>query len=164
MYPLVLVVGHCNQVEIVLVLGFLREVGAICRWIKFRFMARVQEALFDSPQLQFVADSLRRVKDRFEQMRIAREDVADWAGLKKAQRKVVETFMQTKTFPAHMPHKSSRLKRSPAQPGLPGDNFAPLEPFLSLGTATCPNSFFPEILQDLQLQFLQELMCYDNAG
>ena len=36
----------------------------------------MQESLFDNPRFQFVADTLRRVKDRFEQVRIAREDVA----------------------------------------------------------------------------------------
>lgn len=34
------------------------------------------EILFDNPRFQFVAESLRRVKDRFEQMRIVRQDVA----------------------------------------------------------------------------------------
>ena len=38
--------------------------------------AGVQESLFDNPRFQFVADTLRRVKDRFEQVRIARDDVA----------------------------------------------------------------------------------------
>ncbi len=39
-------------------------------------MSGVQESLFDSTRFQFVAETLRRVKDRFEQVRIAREDVA----------------------------------------------------------------------------------------
>jgi hypothetical protein len=38
-------------------------------------MAGVQEAIFDSPRFAFVADSIRRVKDRFEQILIARSDV-----------------------------------------------------------------------------------------
>ena len=38
-------------------------------------MAGVQEAIFDSPRFSFVANSLRRVKDRFEQVLIARKDV-----------------------------------------------------------------------------------------
>ncbi|BCX81143.1 hypothetical protein MIT9_P0721 [Methylomarinovum caldicuralii] len=33
------------------------------------------EAIFDSPRFAFVADSIRRVKDRFEQILIARKDV-----------------------------------------------------------------------------------------
>ena len=36
----------------------------------------MQESLFDNPKFQFVAESLRRVKDRFEQLRIVRQDVA----------------------------------------------------------------------------------------
>jgi hypothetical protein len=65
-----------KDTEIVLDLNFLREVGEASRLTKFRFMSGVQESLFDSPRFQFVADSIRRVKDRFEQVRIARQDVA----------------------------------------------------------------------------------------
>ncbi|MBM9518324.1 ATP-binding protein [Desulforhopalus vacuolatus] len=61
--------------ELILDLNFLREVGEVCRDLRFRFMAGVQEAIFDSPRFAFVADSLRRVKDRFEQILIARSDV-----------------------------------------------------------------------------------------
>lgn len=57
-------------------LGFLREVGEICKTTRFRIMAGVQESLFDNPRFQFIQDSVRRVKDRFIQFRIAREDVA----------------------------------------------------------------------------------------
>ncbi len=56
-------------------LSFLREVGEVCKDLRFRFMAGVQEAIFDSPRFAFVADSIRRVKDRFEQVLIARNDV-----------------------------------------------------------------------------------------
>jgi len=65
-----------KEQEIILDLNFLREIGEICKSTRFRFMAGVQESLFDSDKFQFVADTLRRVKDRFEQLRIAREDVA----------------------------------------------------------------------------------------
>ena len=61
--------------ELILDLNFLREVGEVCRDLRFRFMAGVQEAIFDSPRFAFVADSIRRVKDRFEQILIARSDV-----------------------------------------------------------------------------------------
>jgi succinate dehydrogenase flavin-adding protein (antitoxin of CptAB toxin-antitoxin module) len=61
--------------EIVLDLSFLREVGEICKNLRFRFIAGTQEAIFDSPRFSFVADSLRRVKDRFEQVLIVRQDV-----------------------------------------------------------------------------------------
>ncbi|RJF76300.1 DUF6079 family protein [Rhodopseudomonas palustris] len=57
-------------------LSFLRELGEVCKGSRFRFTAGVQESLFDNPRFQFVADTLRRVKDRFEQVRIARDDVA----------------------------------------------------------------------------------------
>lgn len=65
-----------NGQEIVLDLSFLRELGEVCKGSRFRFIAGVQESLFDNPRFQFVADTLRRVKDRFEQVRIARDDVA----------------------------------------------------------------------------------------
>ena len=61
--------------ELILDLNFLREVGEICKDLRFRFMAGVQEAIFDSPRFAFVSDSIRRVKDRFEQILIARNDV-----------------------------------------------------------------------------------------
>ena len=61
--------------ELILDLNFLREVGEVCKDLRFRFMAGVQEAIFDSPRFAFVADSIRRVKDRFEQILIARRDV-----------------------------------------------------------------------------------------
>lgn len=61
--------------ELILDLNFLREVGEVCKGLRFRFMAGVQEAIFDSPRFAFVADSIRRVKDRFEQILIARNDV-----------------------------------------------------------------------------------------
>lgn len=61
--------------ELILDLNFLREIGEVCRDLRFRFVAGVQEAIFDSSRLAFVADSLRRVKDRFDQILIARRDV-----------------------------------------------------------------------------------------
>ena len=65
-----------NQHDLILDLGFLRELGEVCRLIRFRLIAGLQESLFDNPRFQFVAESLRRVKDRFEQVRIVRQDVA----------------------------------------------------------------------------------------
>jgi len=61
--------------ELILDLNFLREIGEVCRDLRFRFIAGVQEAIFDSPRFSFVADTIRRVKDRFEQIPIARKDV-----------------------------------------------------------------------------------------
>ena len=65
-----------KEQELILDLNFLREVGEVCKSTRFRFISGVQESLFDNPRFQFVAETLRRVKDRFEQVRIAREDVA----------------------------------------------------------------------------------------
>ncbi len=62
--------------ELILDLNFLRELGEVCKSTRFRFISGVQESLFDSGRFAHVADTLRRVKDRFEQVRIAREDVA----------------------------------------------------------------------------------------
>lgn len=61
--------------QIILDLNFLRILGEVCKDLRFRFMAGVQEAVFESGRFQFVADTLRRVKDRFEQILIARKDV-----------------------------------------------------------------------------------------
>ena len=55
--------------------GFMRELGEVCRDLRFRFIAGLQEALFDSTRFAFVSDSLRRVHERFEQVDIARNDV-----------------------------------------------------------------------------------------
>ncbi|HZJ90773.1 MAG TPA: DUF6079 family protein, partial [Oscillospiraceae bacterium] len=61
--------------ELILDLNFLREVGEVCKDLRFRFMAGLQEAIFDNPRFAFVADSIRRVKDRFEQILIVRSDI-----------------------------------------------------------------------------------------
>jgi len=61
--------------ELMLDLNFLREIGEYAKSSRFRFVAGVQEAIFDSPRFAFVADSIRRVKDRFEQILIARNDI-----------------------------------------------------------------------------------------
>ena len=61
--------------ELILDLNFLRVIGEVCKDLRFRFIAGVQEAIFDSPRFAFVADSIRRVKDRFEQILIAKRDV-----------------------------------------------------------------------------------------
>ena len=62
--------------ELVLDLSFLREIGEVTKHLRFRFVAGVQEAIFDSNRFQHVADSLRRVKDRFTQVLLARQDVS----------------------------------------------------------------------------------------
>ena len=64
-----------KEQDLVIDLNFLREIGEACKDLRFRFIAGIQEAIFDSPKFIFVQDSLRRVKDRFEQVRIARKDL-----------------------------------------------------------------------------------------
>lgn len=65
-----------KEQELTLDLGFLREIGEVCTNTRFRFISGVQEMLFDNPKFSFVADSLRRVKERFKETRIVREDIA----------------------------------------------------------------------------------------
>jgi hypothetical protein len=65
-----------DQQALIRDLGFLRELGEVCKTSRFRFMAGVQETLFNNPRFQFVADSLKRVSQRFEQVLIVREDIA----------------------------------------------------------------------------------------
>ena len=62
--------------DLVLDLSFLREIGEVTKHLRFRFVAGIQEAIFDSSRFQHVADSLRRVKDRFTQVLLARQDVS----------------------------------------------------------------------------------------
>jgi hypothetical protein len=61
--------------QVVQDLGFMREIGEACKNLRFRYIAGIQEAIFDSPRFQFVSDRIRRVKDRFEQVFIARNDI-----------------------------------------------------------------------------------------
>jgi len=60
---------------LILDLNFLREIGEVCKYMRFRFIAGVQEAIFDSPRFSYVTESIRRVKDRFDQIFIARQDI-----------------------------------------------------------------------------------------
>lgn len=62
--------------DLVLDLSFLREIGEVTKHLRFRFVAGVQEAIFDSSRFQHVADSLRRVNERFTQILLARQDVS----------------------------------------------------------------------------------------
>jgi len=61
--------------ELILDLSFLREIGEVCQNLRFRFIAGVQETIFDNPRFKFAAHDLRRVKDRFEQLLITRKDI-----------------------------------------------------------------------------------------
>ncbi|MEI6207842.1 MAG: DUF6079 family protein [Desulfuromonadales bacterium] len=62
--------------DLVLDLSFLREIGEVTKHLRFRFVAGVQDAIFDSSRFQHVADSLRRVNERFTQILLARQDVS----------------------------------------------------------------------------------------
>ncbi|MCD6136834.1 ATP-binding protein, partial [Candidatus Bipolaricaulota bacterium] len=62
--------------QIILDLNFLRVLGEVCKDLRFRFMAGVQEAIFDSHRFQFVGQQvLRVIRARFEQIHIAKTDI-----------------------------------------------------------------------------------------
>jgi len=65
-----------NEKEIIIDLNFLREIGEACEVLPLRFVSGIQEALFDNPTFAFVGDSIKRVKSRFDQASIIREDIA----------------------------------------------------------------------------------------
>lgn len=65
-----------DERELILDLSFLREIGEVAALTPLRFIAGLQETLFDSPRFAHMAQQLRRVRDRFEQVRIVREDIA----------------------------------------------------------------------------------------
>ena len=62
--------------ELILDLGFLREMGEFCRRSRFRVIAGVQEMLWDNPRFALAQDEIRRVRERYQQFRISRDDVA----------------------------------------------------------------------------------------
>lgn len=64
-----------NNQQLFGALAFLREVGEVIGDLRFRFIAGVQEAIFDSGRFAHEADALRRVKDRFEQLTIDKADL-----------------------------------------------------------------------------------------
>jgi len=68
--------GSRPQRALILDLGFLRELGEVARLCAFRFIGGLQETLFGNPRFAFAAQQLNRVRDRFEQVNIARQDIA----------------------------------------------------------------------------------------
>ena len=61
---------------LILDLNFLREIGEVCKNLRFRFIAGIQEAIFDNPRFSFVGQQvLRVIRARFEQVPIAKTDV-----------------------------------------------------------------------------------------
>lgn len=65
-----------RDTELILDLGFLREMGEFCQSSWFRIIAGVQEMLWDNPRFALAQDEIRRMRERFQQFRISREDVA----------------------------------------------------------------------------------------
>lgn len=57
-------------------LGFLREVGEVVKSSRLRIILGMQERLFENPKFSFVTETLNRIKDRFEQMIIKKEEMA----------------------------------------------------------------------------------------
>ena len=84
--------------DLVLDLNFLREIGEVCKDLRFRFVAGVQEAIFDSHRFAFVAESIRRVQQRFDQILIARKDIK----FVVAQRLLKKTAAQTSNIREHL--------------------------------------------------------------
>lgn len=65
-----------RDTDLIYDLTFLRELGEFARGSRFQFIGGIQEALFDNPRFESVADAIRRVRDRYQQVSIARSDVA----------------------------------------------------------------------------------------
>ena len=113
---------------LVLDLGFLREIGEVCKGLRFSFMAGVQEAIFDSGRFQFAADSLGRVKDRFQQVHIATSDVKFVVAnrlLKKSadQKKKIRSYLEgfSKFFGDWNERMDDLVDLFPVHPGIHRD-------------------------------------------
>ena len=109
--------------ELILDLNFLREIGEVCKDLRFRFMAGVQEAIFDSPRFSFVADSIRRVKDRFEQILIVHKDVK-FVVAERLLKKTGDSADQDTRAPHALrqvlrPHERAHGRIRPPFPGAP---------------------------------------------
>lgn len=65
-----------KDTELMSDLGFLREIGEIIKSTRFRFIAGVQEALFENSAFRQASSTLLKMKDRFEQVLIRSEDIA----------------------------------------------------------------------------------------
>jgi hypothetical protein len=87
-----------KDTELVHDLSFMREIGEITKNTRFRFVGGVQEAIFDSARFASTADSLRRVKDRFQQVLIDRQDI----GFVVAERLLRKDEDQRKAIRAHL--------------------------------------------------------------
>lgn len=63
-----------KEYEVMQDLGFLRELGEFIKTSRFRLVCGVQEQLFDNPSFSFISDTMSKIKDRFEQVIIRKED------------------------------------------------------------------------------------------
>lgn len=98
--------------ELILDLSFLRELGEVAALTPFRFMGGLQEALFDSPRFAHMAEQLRRVRDRFEQVRILRQDIAYVVTrrlLRKSDTQLAWISNHLRQFAPLYPHMAERL-------------------------------------------------------
>lgn len=98
--------------ELILDLGFLREIGEVCATTRLRFIAGVQEAIFDSSRFAHVADMLHRVRDRFEQVLIARNDIKFVVGerlLKKTATQKAQIRQHLEQFMRFFPTMANRI-------------------------------------------------------
>ncbi len=99
-----------EQKALILDLGFLRELGEVASSCRFRFLGGLQETLFENPRFSFVAEQLRRVKDRFEQINIVREDIT----FVVSQRLLKKTDAQKAQISDHL-RKFTHLYKSMAE-------------------------------------------------
>jgi len=65
-----------NEQAIILDLGFMRELGELAKESRLRVIFGVQEMLFDNPSFAFVSQTINKIRDRFEQVVIRKEDTA----------------------------------------------------------------------------------------
>ena len=110
--------------DLVLDLSFLREIGEVTKHLRFRFVAGVQEAIFDSSRFQHVADSLRRVKDRFTQVLLARQDVS-FVVAERLLKKTADQQNKIRSLPTPVRqvlrlHERAHGRVRAAFPGSPG--------------------------------------------
>ena len=112
-----------RDLELIRDLAFLREVGEVCQPTRFRFIAGLQESLFDNPRFTSVAHELIRVRERYELLRISREDVAfviQERLLRKtvAQRDAIRIHLQrfTPAFEGMAEHLEDYVRLFPVHP------------------------------------------------
>jgi len=83
--------------ELILDLNFLREIGEVCKGLRFRFMAGIQEAIFDSPRFSFVAERL--FKKTGEQQAKIREYLTPFGKFYEHMNERMDEFVRL--FPVH---------------------------------------------------------------